>query len=29
LLQSKGALAGAEVRDVADTMSRVFAPRRN
>jgi fatty acid desaturase len=28
LLQSKGALAGAEVRDISDTMNRVFAPRR-
>jgi hypothetical protein len=28
LLQDKGALAGAEVRDVADTLRTVFARRR-
>ena len=28
LLHARGALAGAEVRDLRDTLSRVFAPRR-
>lgn len=28
LLQARGALAGAEVRDLRDTLSQVFAPRR-
>jgi fatty acid desaturase len=29
LMQAKGALTGAEVRDVAATMRLVFAPRRD
>src|SRR5437763_12406945 len=28
LLEQKGALAGAEVRDVASTLTAIFAPRR-
>jgi fatty acid desaturase len=28
LLQEKGALEGAEVRDLASTLHRIFAPRR-